>query len=47
MRVYKSGLWKRWRRMGSGIAGDDAGNDAGGGVGGCGSFQQDVVLALR
>ena len=43
MRVYRSGLWKRWRRMGSG----NAGGDAGGGVGGCGSFQQAVVLALR
>ena len=42
MRVYRSGLWKRWRRMGSGNAGGDAG-----GVGGCGSFQQAVVLALR
>ena len=29
--------------MGSG----NAGGDAGGGVGGCGSFQQAVVLALR
>ena len=43
MRVYRSGLWKRWRRMGSG----NAGGDAGGGGGGCGSFQQAVVLALR
>ena len=42
MRVYRSGLWKRWRRMGSGNAGGVVG-----GVGGCGSFQQAVVLALR